>query len=271
MKTSFYFVLWITVSAILWMYNNSGINQYFFLASFVVVIAVALLINMLISKLLAYENALETHPILEDLYNGNVISFKKRLSQDTKIEIITAIYLFVTTIVALVLCFNADDWFALVLFGVLFYKSVVKCVKLVKGCFILKSNPTPAQCVEVAETAYDVNYGEYYDERKGADFKSTLPEKPKGYIVFRIFSIVIAVISAMLGLIIIAKGVMDLVYVYSMSDYISFCHYYLSIAVIYFISGSLYGSLALYFGIRDFASCIRKNKYLKVVGKSEAA
>lgn len=60
---------------------------------------------------------------------------------------------------------------------------------------------------------------------------------------------------------------MGLVYVYSMSDYISFCHYYLSMTVIYFI----YGSLALYFGIRDFASCIRKNKYLKVVGKSEAA
>ena len=56
------------------------------------------LLNRVMPKTLTYERASQIAPILEAVYTGNINSFSKRLSSDTLIEAITAIYFSVTNI-----------------------------------------------------------------------------------------------------------------------------------------------------------------------------
>ena len=99
MKTSFYFVLWILIYPILGLLNNSFIDNNAFIVALVVVWGLSWLLNRIMPNTMTYEHALNVAPILEDVYTGNVASFSKRLSKEATIELVTAIYFIVTTIV----------------------------------------------------------------------------------------------------------------------------------------------------------------------------
>ncbi len=86
MKTGFYFVLWILIYPILGLLNNSFINNNAFIVALAVVWGLSWLLNRVMPKTLTYEQVTQIAPILEDVYTGNVPSFKKRLSKETTIK-----------------------------------------------------------------------------------------------------------------------------------------------------------------------------------------
>lgn len=252
MKTSFYFVLWILIYPILGLFNNSFIDNNSFVVALAIVIGLSWLLNRMMPDTLTYERVSQIAPILEDVYAGNVPSFKKRLVQESNIEIVTAIYFIVSIIAFALAIFKAgmNEWFALVIFGFLSYGSISRSISLIRARAALKSNPTPEQCMEIADDTYKLDYASYYDAHNGVSYQDMLPPKPKYFTAFKVFSIVVAAIAFLLGLSYVILSV-----------YIMISRMTLEIGT---LAGMffMYGSLAAYFGVKDFVSClhIKTNK-----------
>ena len=154
MKTSFYFVLWILIYPILGLLNNSFIDNNAFIVALAVVWGLSWVLNRIMPNTLTYERALNVAPILEDVYTGNVASFSKRLSKEATIELVTAIYFIVTTIVIAIAIFKAgvNDWIALIIFGFFTFGAISRSAGLIKAKTDLKNNPNPEQCMEKSRT-----------------------------------------------------------------------------------------------------------------------
>ncbi len=205
--------------------------------------------NRMMPDTLTYERASQIAPILEDVYTGNVSSFKKRLVREANIEIIAALYFIVTTFVMVLAMFKAGeyDWFALIIFGILAYRAISGSIKLSRAKMSLKANPTPERCAEIADDTYDLDYTTYYDARNEASYQDVLPPRPKYYMAFKVFSIVFATIALLLGLLFIIASVFIILSQTSLKAG--------AVAGMDF----LYGLLAAYFGVKDFVVCVRPN------------
>ena len=250
MKTSFYFVLWILIYPILGLLNNEFVNNNSFIVALIAVWGLSWLLNQLMPKTLTYERVALIAPILEDVYTGNVSSFSKRLSTDTLIETVTAIYFTVTTLfVALAIFVVGDnDWVALVVFGFFTIGAISRSIKLGKAKAALHSNPTPEQCRVIATDVYELDYTSYYEDHNGVDYADMLPPKPRYFKSFQIFSIVMAAISTILGLLFIISGIVIL-----------FKGRSIEIGALAGMS-FLYGSLATYFGVKDIITIAKSFK-----------
>ncbi len=249
MKTSFYFVLWIIIYPILGWIGNDTVTNNSFIFALIAVFSVSLLVNSLMKKTVLYEAASQASCILEDVYTGNVSSFGKRLSRETTIETITAAYLIITTLVVGVdmLTTEVSNWVALAVFGLFAFGSITKCVNLHRANSSLKSNPTSAQCVEIVNSTYDLNYEAYYEAHAGVTLEAILPPRPKYFNCFLIFSLVTAIIAALLGLLFIIASVIIFI---SGSSFISGTAALSGMLV-------LYGFLAMYFGVKDILSTMQ--------------
>ena len=91
MKTSFYFVLWILIYPILGLLNNDFVNNNAFVVALAAVWGFSWVLNRSMPKTLTYERVSQIAPILEDVYTGNVESFRKRLSREAMVETITSV------------------------------------------------------------------------------------------------------------------------------------------------------------------------------------
>ena len=249
MKTSFYFVLWILIYPILGLLNNSFIDNNAFIVALAVVWGLSLLLNQIMPNTLTYERALNVAPILEDVYTGNVASFSKRLSKEATIELVTAIYFIVTTIVIAIAIFKAgvNNWIALLIFGFFTFGAISRSAGLIKAKTNLKNNPNPEQCMEIAEETYKLDYASYYEARNGADNSHMMPEKPKHFKILQVCSTIISAICTLLGAAYIFLGV---ILFFGQPIEVQ------TIAGMYF----LYGTLATYFGIKDFISGVSSRK-----------
>lgn len=246
MKTSFYFVIWMLIYPILGLFNNNFIDNNAFIVALAIVWGLSWLLNRIMPDTLAYERAAQIAPILEDVYTGNVTSFKKRLVRESNIETIMAIYFVITTVVIALAIFKTgvNDWIALIVFGFFTFGALSYSLSLLRANSKLKSNPTPEQCMEIAIDTYELDYASYYDARKGVSYQDMIPPKPKYFKVFKIFSFIIAAIALLLGLLNIIFSVLVMLSQASIETG--------AVAGMYF----LYGSLAAYFGAKDFISCI---------------
>ena len=249
MKTSFYFVLWILIYPILGLLNNSFIDNNAFIVALAVVWGLSLLLNRIMPNTLTYERAINIAPILEDVYTGNVDSFSKRLSKEATIELVTVIYFIVTTIVIAIAIFKAEmnDWIALLIFGFFTFGAISRSTRLIKAKTNLKNNPNPEQCMEIAEETYKLDYASYYEAHNGADYSHMMPEKPKHFKIFQVCSTIISAICTLLGAAYIILGV---ILFFGQPIEVQ------TIAGMYF----LYGTLATYFGIKDFISGVSSRK-----------
>lgn len=249
MKTSFYFVLWILIYPILGLLNNSFIDNNAFIVALAVVWGLSLLLNQIMPNTLTYERALNVAPILEDAYTGNVASISKRLLKDATIELVTAIYFIVTTIVIAIAIFKAgvNNWIALLIFGFFTFGAISRSARLIKAKINLKNNPNPEQCMEIAEETYKLDYASYYEAHNGADYSHMMPEKPKHFKIFQVCSTIISAICTLLGAAYIILGVLLF---FGQPIEVQ------TIAGMYF----LYGTLATYFGIKDFISGVSSRK-----------
>ncbi len=260
MKTSFYFVLWILIYPILGLFNNGFIDNNAFIVALAIVWGLSWLLNRMMPDTLTYERASQVAPILEDVYTGNVSSFKKRLVRDSNIETVTAMYFTVTTVVIALAIFKAgvNDWIALVIFGFFTYGAISRSISLIRAKAIFKSNPTPEQCMEIADETYKLDYASYYDAHNGISYQDMLPPKPRYFKAFKVFSIVFAVIASLLGLLYIILGVLMLSQTTLEAG---------AVAGMYF----LYGSLATYFGVKDFVSCLHTKSNTITISKEQTA
>lgn len=245
MKTSFYFVLWIAIYPIL---SLIGIYNNEFYVAFFAIWGLSWLLNHVMPKTLIYEKASEDAPILEDVYTGNVASFSRRLSRDAAIQIVAGVYFAVTVTFIIIMLLNGgfDGLLELVIFGIFAYGAISRSVSLLSAKSQLRANPTPEQCMDIADETYRLDYATYYENRvNAANCKEALPPRPRYFTAFRIFSIIFAVISSLLGTIYLISSI-----------YIMISNTYLEAETIALI-GFLYGALAIYYGVIDFISCIR--------------
>ena len=121
----------------------------------------------------------------------------------------------------------------------------------------LKSNPTSERCMEIADETYKLDYASYYDARNGVSYQDMFPPKPKYFKAFNVFSVAISAIASLLGLLYIILGVLIMLSQTTLEAG--------ALAGMYF----LYGSLAAYFGVKDFISVIHSNSNTKSLCKQQ--
>lgn len=253
MKTSFYFVLWIIIYPILDLFNNDFINNYSFVVAIAVVWGLSWLLNRMMPETISYERVSQIAPIMENVYTGNVGAFIKRLRTETRIETFTSIYLLVSTAIIAYAVFKAgvNDWIALIVFGFFTYGAISRSINFCNALKTMKSNPRPEQSAETVEEVYNLDYAAYYEERQTYTYEQIMSGRPRHFKAFQIFSIVMAGFCSLLGLLFIILAAIAMIGSDSLETY--------AVAGLFL----LYGSLATYFGIKDFSSIIHslKNKY----------
>ncbi len=255
MKTSFYFVLWIMVYPILGLIDNEYVAQNPFFFAIVFVLIVLVLFNRVVHKMSAYDKAAQNVLILEDVYTGDVISFRKRIVRDMTLELAYAIY-FLATIIVLLLCManGFTDWSALILFAVFFAQAVGRLYKWNKDKAELDNEPTSEQCMNIAVFTYGLDYSSYYEQRENTTYDAILGDRPRGYMAFQIVSMVIAIICSLLGLIFLVRGIICFL-IFDSTMLVG------AFGVVYL----LYGSLATYFGVKDIIVISRSFKQTKKI------
>lgn len=250
MKTSFYFVLWIVIYPVLEMIGGQMVAQHGFIMALLAVFGISFLLNKLMPRTLVYEHMESSLPVLEDIYKGDVGAFGKRLVRDTTVNIFEAIYFVVVfAIILLSFIYGAREFAALIVFGWLGYGVVTRAMKFHQAQNALALNPTPQECMTIANNLYNLDYAAYYNEREGKTYEEMLPPRPQFYTAFQVATIIFAVVSALFGLVFIALAAM------SFFGSMSIVH------GLYWGMNFLYGSLALYFGVRDVITTVRQMKH----------
>lgn len=247
MKTSFYFVIWMVIYPLLGLLNSPMIDQNSFLIALILVWGLAWFINRSIPQIIRYEKILEYSQIMNEVYTGNVQGFRKRLGTMATIEFISALYFGVAFVFSLFLLTTSgsNGWLELLIFGFLAFGTVSRAAKLQKLTWRLRKNPNPQECVSVVD-AMGLDYASYYDHRRNVGKDAVLPPAPRHFKAFRIFSIIMSAICIILGLLFLVMAMLSLI-----------AHYSILGVATYGIMTLLYGSLAVYFGIKDIMSSIK--------------
>lgn len=246
MKTSFFFVVWIVIYPLLGLLHNSFIDQNAFIVALLAVWGMSWLINRTMPETLAYERASQIAPILEDIFTGNLIHFRKRVTRQTIIEAVTSFYFLITTLVLIlsIARYGGSDWLALIIFALFTYSTVARSIRLLRDYSRLKAHTTKEECERIAADTYGLDYEAYAENRERCSYTDILPPRPTHFKAFQILSMVFSGICVCLGLIYIVMGLGVML----SNDSVRAG----AIAGMYF----LYGSLATYFGIKDLISSV---------------
>ena len=254
MKTSFYFFLWIIIYPLLGLIHSPWIYQNSFIVALFAVWGLSWILNKNMPDTLRYERISEMVSILEEVYTGNIRAFMQRLSRMVTVEFITAIYLGVAFVFVLfsMVRGSADDWIALLIFGLFAFGAISRSVKLNHVYQRIKYNPTPDECAKAVEETFRFDYAGYYNSRVNTTAEAMLPPQPRHFKAFQVFSLVIAILCALFGLFYLIMSIVILAENRGAEA--------ISGGIMYF----LYGSLAAYFGIKDSITCVT---YFKRRGK----
>lgn len=247
MKTSFYFLLWIAVYPLLGLLNNSFVNENSFVVAFVVVIGVSWLLRRLMPRTLIYESAAQRLPLLEDIYQDKTEVFAQQVWRDAIIETVTAIYLIVSTFAVgyFAMSGSGESWIAVAIFALIAYGAMVRSASLFKARNEIESNPTQEECAAVAHELYQVDYAAYAEQRSQTSYEDMLPERPRMFKLFAVVSLVVACVVALVGLWFVVEAVMAFT-LGAGTGVLAYAGIYI-----------LYGSLAVYYGVKDTFSCVR--------------
>lgn len=250
MKASFYFIIWIVIYPLLGLIGSPWINQNSFLVALIFVWALSWFINKTMPETIAYERKLEYAQIMNEVYTCNVRGFKRRLSQKATVEFIAAVYFGFTSLLTLYIMFagNRSGFFELIIFGLLAAGTIMRAAKLQKYAWRLRQNPDPQECVTIVDEM-GMDYASYYEERQNSLSGAILPPPPRHFGVFQVFSILIAAVCAILGIIFMVLALIGIFHNASFG------------ATSYGIMYLLYGSLATYYGVKD---CISSINYFKI-------
>lgn len=248
MKTSFYFVLWILIYPFLGLFHNAFINANSFIIAFLLVWILSSFLNKSMPDILSYEYKVRGMPMLEDIYSGNLIRFLKNLQRDMIIRIVTAAYFFLSTvmIVLMMIIYHSYDWIALLIFVFIDFSVGRATIMYMRSYEYLKRNLSENSCAEIARGLYKIDYSSYKENRQLRSYGDMYRPMPRHFEAFRNFSIIVALICTVLGLlsIVISIGNMMGNGRFHLGDLFS------SVMI-------LYGSLAIYYGLKDLISCLQ--------------
>lgn len=250
MKTSFYFVLWITIIWIITLIPMHSVQEYSFILSLLAVYGISVVLRNLIPGILGYDRALYSSDILENIYKGDFTGLLRRLRTDAVLEAVTSVYMLVTVVFIIATMGGnvADSLTGLIVFGLIFFGSAIVTYRLVNGYFAIKDSPDADTAADVVRTVYRLEYTDYYDAHQDRTLGEILPPRPRSYKGWLVASIVIAAVCTLLGT------------YYLIISIASFCVYgQLSLVTML----SLYGVLAIAFGVKDIINCSKTIKYLK--------
>lgn len=250
MKTSFYFVLWIAIYPIL---DLLGLQDQSFMIALITVFGLSWLLNSKFSALTTYDRLTQAVPAMEDVYTGNVASIINRLTRELIVETATAIYLLIATAIMGYMVFinGSSELFALIIFGLITVGAIIRSNKIHKTLFALKSNPTPDNFAKMVSNVYQINYAAYHENRQTRSYEEILPPRPKYYAVFRAISFIFAIACIILGSLFTVSSLLPMI----LEGF--------SIVGLFYTMRFLYGSLALYFGIKDIAALLSTRKKRK--------
>lgn len=243
MKTSFYFVVWILIYPLLGLLHNPTVNQNSFIIALLAVWGLSWLLNRSMPETIRYERVSATVPVLEEVYQGNVDAFIRRLRTKFTLEVITALYFVVAiaTMLYVMLTAGANDWVALIIFGFFGFGVMSRTNFLYKCYWSVKQNPTPDHCAELVDRIYGVSYAAYYNSRNGLEGPELLlPPRPRNFGAFKVVSLIISIVCVVLGVLTLAFSIAMMVGAGRSVGAVSS-------GIMYF----LYGSLATIFGIKD--------------------
>lgn len=257
MKTSFYFLIWIAIYPLLALIPGAAIQNYSFLVALLIVFGLSYLLQRTMMPTLRYEHALTAVTTLDRLYYGNVKAIRTQLLHAMLIENLSAVYFAATTLILVMMIIRGsfgENIAALVIFVFMTIGAFNRAARLTKANSEIRRNPTPEQCILTVQEVYGLNYTEYYNTRLGRPLKDMLPPRPKHFKLYLVTSLVIAAICALLGGAMAIIGALEMV----LSP--------LREAFAGGIINMLYGTLALYFGVRDFITThrqLRQDRHVK--------
>lgn len=230
---------------LLWLIPSQAVQEYSFLVALAVVYGLSWALRGVTASFRGYESAASACSILETIYEGRFDAFRRRIARETVVESVSAIYFGATTIVLLLLVMGRDSssMFALVVFAFLSIGAVTRASKLYKATTALSGNAAPPVYMSVAYSIYGLDYNAYYQSRDGKELKDLLPPRPPRFRLFLVCSAAIAVICALLGAIFFIGGVISIL--------AGLGHGFVGMGII----NVLYGTLALFYGIRDTIDC----------------
>lgn len=248
MRTSFYFLFWILIYPIL---DIVGVPNGI---SFFVALGAMFILNRILNSTMAstvgFEKKLREISMLNDVFEGNVNSFLKRLERMRRLSFIGACYLVLTTLVLLYYVFVTEgrDWLLMLIFGYIALGSVLRTINYSKLISKINNNPTAEECMNIACDDLRYDYATYYEAITSGGLKAYFADKPSHFGIFQNVSMVIAVITSILGIITLIYGIV------------------LTLGGSYIaglLAGTmlLYGGLAFYYGVTDCLE-IGKNKGL---------
>ena len=255
MKTSFYFLLWMLIYWVIDLLPIHNAGEYSFIIAFVLVYLLSMALSRMMPHTIAYDRTVSTAGLLEDVYQGNVSAFRRRLGRQAVVETVSAIYFAVTIVVLVWVIFNTGqyDIFAIIIFAFLAFGAIGQSSRLIKANSELISNPTGEQCARIAIDTYRLDYAGFYEAHQGRKIEEMLPPRPRHYYIFLIFSLLVAATTTLFGLYFLYSSVIVFLNVYGTISATA------AAAAMYF----LYGSLATYFGIRDCISTFTALRHYK--------
>lgn len=226
-----------------------SVQEYGFILSLFAVYGISAGLRNLIPNILGYDRALYSSDILENIYKGDFTGLLRRLRTDALLEAVTSVYMLVTVvfIIATMGSIEADNLTGLIVFGLFFFGSAIGTYKLVNGYFAIKDSPDVDTAADVVRTVYRLEYTDYYDAHQGRTLGEILPPRPRSYKGWLVASIVIAAVCTLLGTFYLIISMVNF------SDYRQ-----LSLVTML----SLYGVLAIAFGVKDIINCSKTIKYL---------
>lgn len=244
MKTSFYFILWIVIYPLLGLIGNEWIDRNSFIVALFAVWGLSWYLNRAMPETISYERKCRYAEIMNEVYGADTEAFRRRLSRNSIVEFVSALYFGVTFVVMLILVITtgANDWVALVIFAFLAFGTIVKASRLQKAAWSMRRNPTPEECARISQTVFGMNYAAYYEARQNG--RATLPPPPPHYKAFQVFSLVAAIVCALLGAFFVISS---LIWIMGSGRF-----GVISTSVITL----LYGSLAVYYGTIDSISTL---------------
>lgn len=201
MKPTFYFGLWMLIDLMpvpitIELPDKSLISNIGSFLELAVTFGVLWLLYRIMPKTLTYDGRVKDTSILEDVYTGDVKSFRKRLSREIMDKTILAIFFFALTAADLLmdLIDGYNEWIYPIVFGFFTFRLMNRSIKLLKAKSGLDSNPTSEQCREIANGVYGLDYASYHEARGNRSYQDILPKLPAHYELFQVISLTFAII-----------------------------------------------------------------------------
>lgn len=260
MKPSFYFVALSLIYPLLGMLNMPFLNKYPIIVGAVLIIGLSWWISKMFPDILLYERGLDMAPLMENVYTGNVEAFVKRLRRDVHEETVAAAYLLISTggIAYIMFKQETNSWVTLIVLGLISFWSVSHLLKVSRALWAVRENPTPEECAEQIVEIYSVNYELFYKERETSSWQDMLQQAPAHFRGFQIFAMIVAGICALMGL----------------GDLVWMAIKFIAAPAVDFVAAmtmqALFGTLAIFFGCRDFVAFYRSLKIADALAKPAA-